>query len=114
LSKDGQQLHFCHEAGPCDYGAYRQLTRLGHRCDVVAPALIPHKVGDRVKKDRHDAMILAEALRAGRLTAVWVPDEAHDAFVGFAQQGLRAAGSITSQPEPRRIGKRRLSSLRRL
>ena len=40
LTKDGQQLHFCYEAGPCGYGVQRQLTRLGHRCDVVAPALI--------------------------------------------------------------------------
>jgi transposase len=80
LSRDGQQLHFCYEAGPCGYGVYRQLTRLGHRCDVVAPALIPRKVGDRVKTDRRDAMMLAQTLRAGQLTAVWVPDEAHEAM----------------------------------
>ena len=48
LSKDGQVLHFCYEAGPCEYGVQRQLTRLGHRCDVVAPTLIPRKVGDKV------------------------------------------------------------------
>src|ERR1700720_1196675 len=80
LSKDGQQLHFCYEAGPCGYGVHRQLTRLGHRCDVVAPALIPRKVGDRVKTDRRDAMMLAQTLRAGQLTAVCVPDEAHEAM----------------------------------
>lgn len=80
LSRDGQQLYFCDEAGPCGYGVQRQLTRLGHRCDVVAPALIPRKVGDRVKTDRRDAMMLAQTLRAGQLTAVWVPDEAHEAM----------------------------------
>ena len=80
LSKDGQRLHFCYEAGPCGYGVQRQLTRLGHRCDVVAPALIPRKVGDKVKTDRRDAMMLAQTLRAGQLTAVWVPDEAHEAM----------------------------------
>ena len=69
LSKDGQQLHFCYEAGPCGYGVYRQLTRLGHRCDVEPPALIPRKVGDRVETDRRDAMMLAQTLRAGQLTA---------------------------------------------
>jgi hypothetical protein len=26
------------EGGPCGYGVHRQLTSLGHRCDVVAPA----------------------------------------------------------------------------
>jgi transposase len=80
LSKDGQVLHFCYEAGPCGYGVQRQLTRLGHRCDVVAPTLIPRKVGDKVKTDRRDAMMLAQTLRAGQLTAVWVPDEAHEAM----------------------------------
>jgi hypothetical protein len=73
-------LHFCYEAGPCGYGVQRQLTRLGHRCDVVAPTLIPRKVGDKVKTDRRDAMMLAQTLRAGQLTAVWVPDEAHEAM----------------------------------
>src|SRR6202045_3985089 len=79
-AKDGQVLHFCYEAGPCGDSVQRQLTRLGHRCDVVAPALIPRKVGDKVKTDRRDAMMLAQALRAGQLTAVWIPDEAHEAM----------------------------------
>ena len=57
LSNDGRPLHFCYEAGPCGYGVQRQLTRLGHRCDVVAPALIPRKVGDKVKTDRRDVRL---------------------------------------------------------
>jgi transposase len=47
---------------------------------VVAPTLIPRKVRDKVKTDRRDAMMLAQTLRAGQLTAVWVPDEAHEAM----------------------------------
>jgi transposase len=43
LTRDGQRLHFAYEAGPCGYGVQRLLTRLGHRCEVVAPALIPRK-----------------------------------------------------------------------
>lgn len=46
----------------------------------MAPALIPRKVGDKVKTDRRDAMMLAQTLRAGQLTVVWVPDEAHEAM----------------------------------
>src|SRR6056297_3103452 len=80
LSKEGQQLQFCYEAGPCGYGVHRLLCRLGHCCEVVAPALIPRKAGDKVKTDRRDAMMLAQTLRAGQLTAVWVPDEAHEAM----------------------------------
>ena len=59
---------------------YRQLTGLGHACDVVAPSLIPVKSGDRVKTDRRDAVMLARLHRAGELTAVWVPDAAHEAM----------------------------------
>jgi transposase len=47
LRRPGKTLAFCYEAGPCGYGVYRQLTDIGHRCDVVAPSLIPTKPGDR-------------------------------------------------------------------
>lgn len=80
LSLDGRRLHFCYEAGPCGYGLFRQLSELGHDCIVVAPSLIPVKAGDRVKTDRRDAVMLAKLHRAGELTAVWVPDAAHEAM----------------------------------
>ena len=38
------------------------------------------KPGDRVKTDRRDALKLARCYRAGELTAVWVPDRAHEAL----------------------------------
>ena len=80
LSETGQELSFCYEAGPCGYGLQRQLEGLGHACVVVAPSLIPSKPGDRVKTDRRDALSLAKLHRAGELTAVWVPDAAHEAM----------------------------------
>lgn len=80
LGADGSRLHFCYEAGPCGYGLHRQLVALGHDCIVVAPSLIPVKAGDRVKTDRRDAVMLAKLHRAGELTAVWVPDAAHEAM----------------------------------
>ena len=81
LSKtDGERLRFCYEAGPCGYGLHRQITDLGHECAVVAPSLIPRKAGDRIKTDRRDAVMLAKLHRAGELTAVWVPDAAHQAM----------------------------------
>ena len=70
----GAVLLFCYEAGPCGYGLYRQLLAAGHDCQVVAPSLIPKKPGERIKTDRRDALKLARLLRAGDLTAVWVPD----------------------------------------
>jgi transposase len=80
LAAKYQRLHFCYEAGPTGYGLYRQLTALGHDCIVVAPSLIPRKPGVRVKTNRRDAIALARLLRAGELTPVWVPDEAHEAL----------------------------------
>jgi transposase len=56
------------------------LTALGVACEVVAPTLVPVKAGDRVKTDRRDAERLARCYRAGELTAVWVPDAAHEAL----------------------------------
>ena len=81
LSKaGGQRLRFCYEAGPCGYELHRQITGLGHECAVVAPSLVPRKAGDRIKTDRRDAVMLAKLHRAGELTAVWVPDAAHEAM----------------------------------
>ena len=74
------RLAFCYEAGPTGYGLYRQITGLGQACSVAAPSLIPKKPGDRVKTNRRDAVSLAKLLRAGELTAVWVPDEGHEAM----------------------------------
>ena len=75
-----QHLKACYEAGPTGYVLYWQLTRLGVACEVVAPTLVPTKAGDRVKTDRRDAEKLARCYRAGELTAVWVPDAAHEAL----------------------------------
>jgi len=75
-----EQLQACYEAGPTGYVLYWQLTSLGVKCEVVAPTLVPIKAGDRVKTDRRDATKLARSYRAGDLTAVWVPDEAHEAL----------------------------------
>src|ERR687887_2108480 len=80
LSAKHRRLTFCYEAGPTGYGLYRQITSLGHACVVVAPSLIPKKPGNQVKTNRRDALSLARLLRAGELTAVWVPDRHHEAI----------------------------------
>ena len=75
-----ESLRVCYEAGPTGYVLYWQLAGLGIACEVVAPTLIPMMAGDRVKTDRRDATKLARCYRAGDLTAVWVPDAAHEAM----------------------------------
>ena len=80
LVKKGEILHVCYEAGPTGFGLCRKLRDAGIDCVVVAPSLVPGKVGDRVKTDRRDASKLAHFLRSGDLTSVYVPDEAVEAI----------------------------------
>jgi transposase len=76
---DGNRVVFVYEAGPCGYQVHRQLTGLGRKCVVVAPALTPVRPGDRVKTDRRDAEKLARLHRAGELTEIRVPTCAEEA-----------------------------------
>lgn len=80
LSAKYARMTFCYEAGPTGYGLHRWIAELGYECLVAAPSLIPSKPGDRVKTNRRDALNLAKLLRAGELTAVWVPGEEHEAM----------------------------------
>jgi len=61
---------------------------------VVAPSLIPRRAGDRVKTDRRDAASLARLHRAGELTAVWVPDTAHEAIRDLVRARLDAVHAL--------------------
>ena len=92
LAKRHRRLSFCYEAGPCGYGIHRRITRLGHDCMVVAPSLIPTRPGDHVKTNRRDAVSLARLHRAGELTAVWVPDAAHEAMRDLVRARTSAGG----------------------
>jgi transposase len=75
-----KNLKVCYEAGPTGFALYWQLAELDVECEVIAPTLIPKKAGERIKTDRRDALKLARCFRAGDLTAVWVPDQAHEAL----------------------------------
>ncbi|WP_201838426.1 IS110 family transposase [Microvirga zambiensis] len=94
LASKYDYVHFCYEAGPTGYGLHRLITSLGHPCAVVAPSLIPRKPGDRVKTNRRDAIALAKLLRAGELTAVWVPDEGHEAMRDLVRARAAAVESL--------------------
>lgn len=74
-----------YEAGPCGYALQRQVTTPRLSCEVVAPALIPRKPGERVKTNRRDARKLAELGRAGLLTAVQPPTPADEAVRDLAR-----------------------------
>lgn len=72
-------VQMCYEAGPCGYALQRQVSTARVTCQVIAPALIPRKPGERIKTNRRDARKLAELLRAGLLTEVRPPTPAEEA-----------------------------------
>lgn len=88
------KLSFCYEAGPTGYRLHRLITEMGHTCIVVAPSLIPKKPSDRIKTNRRDAISLARLLRAGELTAVWVPDTAHEALRSLSRARTAAVKDV--------------------
>lgn len=87
-------LKFCYEAGPCGYGVHRTLTKMDENCIVVAPSMIPRKSGERQKTDKRDAANLAVLHRGGQLTAVWVPDAAHEAMRDLIRARLAAVRAV--------------------
>jgi len=77
--ESGGSLRCAYEAGACGFALQRHFEKLGIRCDVVAPSLVPRKPGERIKTDRRDARKLAEYLEGGHLTVVHPPTAAQEA-----------------------------------
>ena len=69
----------CYEAGPCGFELQRYFGARQIPCDVIAPALIPRRPGDRIKTDRRDAGQLAVLYWAGALTRIHIPTEQEEA-----------------------------------
>jgi transposase len=79
VRRHGGAVRCCYEAGPCGFELHRALTAKGIPCDVIAPALIPRRPGDRIKTDRRDAGHLAVLYRAGALTPIHIPTDHEEA-----------------------------------
>lgn len=90
-----EQLHLVYEAGPTGYGLQRALQALGYVCEVIAPAQMPRRPGERIKNDGRDCVQLAECSRAGQLRAVWVPDPADEAIRDLSRAREDAVNSRT-------------------
>jgi hypothetical protein len=67
---------------------------MGIACRVIAPSHTPRKAADRIKNDTRDAVALARLLRAGDLTAVWVPDQVHEAMRDLIRARQTAADDV--------------------
>ena len=103
----------CSATGPAGMGC-RQLRGLGFDCEVVAPSRIPKAPAERVKTDRRDARKLARSSRGGELTAVWVPDEDHEAMRDLVrarsdfkdtERKARQRLSVPAAPRPQLVGR---------
>ena len=114
LSAQRRKLRFCYEAGPTGYWLYRLLVELGQECCVVAPSMIPRRPGDRVKTNRRDALGLARLLRAGELSAVWVPDDRHEAMRDLVRARASAATDLRVKRQQTSAFLLRLSRIYRL
>jgi transposase len=77
LARDGE-LRACYEASGAGYVLHRALREWGHACEVIAPSLIPKRVGVQRKHDKRDAVDLARLYRAGELVVVRIPSEAEE------------------------------------
>jgi transposase len=76
----GAHLEVAYEAGPCGFVIARRLKQLKVPCLVAAPSLIPKQPGSPFKTDKRDARSIARLLRAGELTAVYVPEPTDEAI----------------------------------
>lgn len=79
LSGSGASLRFFYEAGSCGLGDYRQMRTVGHECAVVAPSLIPRRLGGTDQDGPSRRFVLARLHRNEKLTALLVPDEEPEA-----------------------------------
>ncbi|MES0490392.1 MAG: IS110 family transposase [Leptospirales bacterium] len=67
-------LRICYEAGCTGFKLYRELTKVGYSCTVIAPSSLP-KNNKKVKTDKIDAQNLALYFKNGLFSPVNVPDE---------------------------------------
>jgi transposase len=68
-----QRVAFAYEAGPTGFGLHDDLVANNHTCLVVAPAMVPTALGQRVKTNRLDSKKLSVSLRGGELRSIHVP-----------------------------------------
>ena len=98
LSKE-YELRVCYEACSSGYVFQRKVKGWGYHCDVIAPSLIPRKLGDRRKNDYRDARNLAQNYRAGMLTVVHPPSEEEESIRAIirCRFALKEAAKRTKQ-----------------
>ena len=67
-----------YEAGCLGFSLYHELTKKGIRCVILAPTTMMTQQGKRIKKDKRDALIIAQCLAYGGYHAVHIPTDKDD------------------------------------
>ena len=70
-------------------------------------------MGFNVKTDRRDAVMLAKLHRAGELTAVWVPDAAHEAMRDLVRARVTAGSESGAKRREKGLAKAGNARVRR-
>ena len=75
-TRPGSKFSTCYEAGCLGFSLYKELTKLGIDCKIVAPTTLAKEPGSAARKtDRKDARMLARNLAFGLCKFVHIPDE---------------------------------------
>jgi transposase len=100
---DQFELRLCYEASFSGYSFQRKVTSWGYQCDVIAPALIAKKPGNRRKNDFRDAKDLVQNYANELLTVVHPPTEEEEsvrnlirARIAFKEDEKRVKQRINS------------------
>lgn len=73
-----------YEAGCLGYSTYKDLTKAGIKCVIMAPSTMAvQKGGKKVKNDRRDARVIAQCLAYQTYKEVYVLSEHDDAVRGY-------------------------------
>jgi hypothetical protein len=92
LASKYEKVRVCYEAGPTDYGLYRQIITLGHECAVVAPSMIPKKPGDRIKTWSGELRPISACMKspAGRDLSMAESRQLETIFIGESSTTMRS------------------------
>ena len=73
-----------YEAGCLGYSTYKDLTKAGIKCVIMAPStMVVQKGGKKVKNDRRDARVIAQCLAYQTYKEVYVLSEHDEAVRGY-------------------------------
>jgi hypothetical protein len=112
---DPRLLRACYQAGPTGYELARLLHRIGVRCEVIAPSLIPKAPGDKAR-DRPSGLPAAGPAAPGRGTGRHPhPDRGRGGGAGSVPDpgrhgpgphpGSASAGHVSARPRPTLAGR---------